>query len=204
MKSPLRLALLAAALALPALTHAQNGKPDAEGFLRDWLVLAPFPIDEDTASAEIDRLQFPNEAQPDARADTVQKIGPAKALTWTKTAAPEFYLDFKSLHPRQSDNAIAWAVAYVVSAEEQTGLTLRMNSNDQGKAYLNGKELVKFTDTRVLDKNTEDAATGITLKKGVNIVVLKVINQENNWQGSLRFLDAAGKPVTTLQIRTAP
>jgi hypothetical protein len=202
MKSLLRLA--AATLTLPALVHAQDGKPDAEGFLRDWLVLAPFPIDEDTATAEIDRLQFTTEAQPDARADAVQKIGPAKALTWTKTAAAEFYLDFKALYPRQSENAIAWAVAYVVSAEEQTGLTLHMNSNDQGKAYLNGKELVKFTDTRVLDKNTEDTATGVTLKKGVNTVVLKVINQENNWQGSLRFLDASGRPVTDLKIATAP
>jgi len=197
----LRLALLAAT-ALPAL--AQNGKPDPEGFLRDWLVLAPLPIEADTAANEIDILQFPTEAQPDARADATQKVSPTRTLTWTKTAATEFHLDFAKLYPRQSENVIAWAVAYVVSAEEKTGLTLLMNSNDQGKAYLNGKELVKFTDTRVLDKNTEDSAANVTLKKGVNIVVLKVINQENNWQGSLRFLDAAGKPVTALEVRTAP
>jgi hypothetical protein len=34
--------------------------------------------------------------------------------------------------------------------------------------------------------------------------VLKVINQENNWQGSVRFLDQAGKPVTNLRIETNP
>jgi hypothetical protein len=79
-----------------------------------------------------------------------------------------------------------------------------MNSNDQGKAYLNGKELVKFTDTRTLEKDADDAATNVTLKKGVNVLVLKVANEENNWQGSVRLLDAAGKPVTDVKVQTAP
>ena len=86
--------------------------------------------------------------------------------------------------------------------ERKTGLTLKMNSNDQGKVYLNGKELVKFTDTRTLEKDAEDSATNVTLKKGLNVLVLKVINEENNWQGSVRFLGAAGKPVTDLKIET--
>jgi hypothetical protein len=79
-----------------------------------------------------------------------------------------------------------------------------MNSNDEGKAYLNGKELVKFTETRSLEKDAEDSAENVTLKKGVNVLVLKVINEENNWQGSVRFLDKAGKPVTDLKIETKP
>lgn len=79
-----------------------------------------------------------------------------------------------------------------------------MNSNDQGKAYLNGKELVKFTDTRTLEKDAEDTAADVTLKKGVNVLVLKVVNEENNWQGSVRFLDKAGQPVTDVKIETKP
>lgn len=195
-----------AALACLVLAHpaqAQNGRPDAEGYLRDWLVLAPFRIEDDAGTAELDRLQFPSEALPEARAGATQTIGD-RSLTWRVVAAPAFYLDFKVLHPSRSDYVIAWAVAYVTAPRELTGLTLRMNSNDQGKAYLNGREVVKFADTRTLDPAAEDAATGITLKKGVNLVVLKVINGENDWQGSLRFLDAAGKPVTDLKIATAP
>ena len=79
-----------------------------------------------------------------------------------------------------------------------------MNSNDQGKVYLNGTQLVKFTDTRTLEKEAEDSAKNVTLKKGVNLLVLKVINEENNWQGSVRFMNAAGKPVTDLKIETKP
>lgn len=180
---------------------AQNGKPDAEGFIRDWLVLAPLSIGESSGADEIDKKQFSSEAQPAAKDGTVQKVG-NKELKWAKVASPHFYIDFKELHPDQSEHVVGWAVAYVVAPAEKPGLTLKMNSNDQGKVYLNGKELVKFTDTRTLEKEAEDSASNVTLKQGVNVLVLKVVNEENNWQGSVRFLDSAGKPVTDLKIAT--
>ncbi len=199
----LSVAALFAALTLPASLHAQNGKPDAEGFIRDWLVLAPLSIGDSSGADEIDKKQLADEAMPAAKDATSAKVG-GKELMWEKHSAKAFYIDFKELHPAQSEHVVAWAVAYVVCSTEKTGLTLKMNSNDQGKVYLNGKQLVKFTDTRTLEKDAEDAASGVTLKKGVNVLVLKVVNEENNWQGSVRFLDAAGKPVTDVKIETKP
>ena len=96
-----------------------------------------------------------------------------------------------------------YAVAYVVAAKDVTGAQLLMGSNDQGKVYLNGKEVVKFAETRTLDPDT-DKATGLTLKAGVNVVVFKVINENNNWQGCLRFTDAAGKNLAGLTLKLAP
>ncbi|MEO6245010.1 MAG: hypothetical protein ABIQ12_06210 [Opitutaceae bacterium] len=202
MKTPLLLTFaLFAGAAFPAA--AQNGKPDAEGFIRDWLVLGPLPIGEGGGADAIDKKQFATEAMPAAKEGAAQSFG-SKELSWEKVAAKDFYLDFKELYPAQSEQVVAWAVAYIVVATEKTGLTLRMNSNDQGKAFLNGKELVKFSDARTLEKADENSAEGVTLKKGVNVVVLKVANEENNWQGSLRFLDKAGKPVTDLKVETKP
>jgi hypothetical protein len=186
---------------LPA--SAQNGKPDSEGYIRDWLVLAPLSIGESSGADELEKKQFAEEAQPAALEGGVQKVA-GKELTWEKTATKDFYIDFKELHPSQSEHVVAWAVAYLVASEEKTGLTLKMNSNDQGKVYLNGKELVKFTDTRSLEKDADDAATNVTLKKGVNVLVLKVVNEENNWQGSVRILNQAGKPVTDIKVATKP
>lgn len=200
MKIPALASLL---LLLPVAAPAQDGKPDREGFIRDWLVLAPYAIPAESGADEIDRKQFADEAQPAARAGARQKVG-EKELVWRKVAARDFFLDFRELHPDQFENVAAWAVAYVTSPDEKTGLILAMNSNDQGKVYLNGREVVKFTDTRTLEKDAEDKAKGVTLKKGVNVLVLKVINQENNWQGSVRFTDSAGRPVTALTIATAP
>jgi hypothetical protein len=196
----LTLALLAA-FALPVA--AQNGKPDAEGFIRDWLVLAPLSIGDSSGADEIDKKQFSDEAQPAAKDGATQKVS-GNDLTWAKVSTKTFYIDFKELHPSQGERVVGWAVAYIVAPEEKTGLTLKMNSNDQGKVYLNGKELVKFTETRTLEKDTEDSAANVTLKKGANVLVLKVVNEENNWQGSVRFLDKAGKPVTDVKIETKP
>ncbi|WP_414662655.1 hypothetical protein [Horticoccus sp. 23ND18S-11] len=203
MKTPSLPAFLAL-LSLAVLSaSAQNGKPDAEGFIRDWLVLAPLPIGEGGGGEAIDKKQFADEAMPAAKDATTQEVG-GKELMWEKIATKAFYIDFKELNPNQSEQVVGWAVAYLVSADEKTGLTLKMNSNDQGKVYLNGKELVKFTDTRTLEKDTEDTATNVTLKKGVNVLVLKVVNEENNWQGSVRFLDKAGKPLTDVKVETKP
>lgn len=202
MKTPLL--VLLGVCALPFTTSAADArKPDSEGFIRDWLVLAPLPIGEGTGTEEIERKQFAEEAKPAAKDGAAQKIGSTE-LTWRVTTSPQFYVDFKALNPSQSEHVVGWAVCYVVSPAARTGLTLRMNSNDQGKVYLNGKEVVKFTETRTLEKDAEDSARDVSLQKGVNVVVLKVINEENNWQGSVRFVDAAGKPVTDLVIQTTP
>lgn len=203
MKTPVLLSSLALLAATASTTLAQNGKPDAEGFIRDWLVLAPLANPDGSGADALDKKQFAEEASPAAKAGAVQKVA-GKELAWAQVASANFYVDFKELHPSQSEQVIAWAVAYVVCAAEKPGLTLKMNSNDQGKVYLNGKELVKFTDTRTLEKDAEDTAADVTLKKGVNVLVLKVVNEENNWQGSVRFLDKAGKPVTDVKIETKP
>ena len=125
MKTPLVSALalsLFVSVVLPAA--AQNGKPDQEGFIRDWLVLAPHSIGDSSGGDEIDKKQFADEAQPAAREGATQKVG-GKELTWEKTSAKAFYIDFKELHPSQSEHVVAWAVAYLVSSEEKTGLTLK-------------------------------------------------------------------------------
>lgn len=196
------LVLLVSALVSSAAL-AQSGKPDAEGYIRNWLVLAPLTIGDSPGSDEIDKKQFAEEAQPAAKDGAVQKIG-GEDLKWKKVETKAFYIDFRELNPTQGEHVVGWAVAYLVAEAEKTKLTLKMNSNDQGKVYLNGKEVIKFTETRTLEKEAEDTAIDVTLKKGVNVLVLKVVNEENNWQGSVRFLDAAGKPVTDVKVETKP
>ncbi len=195
----LRFVTLAAASALTCL--AQSGKPDAEGFIRDWLVLAPLSIGTSSGAEAIDQQQFATEAQPAAKEGAKQKAG-SKELEWRKVTTKQFYIDFREMHPNEGEQVVGWAVAYINSPDDKSGLTLRMNSNDQGKVYLNGEEVIKFTETRTLEKETEDSARNITLKKGTNVLVLKVVNEENNWQGSVRFMTQSGKPVTDVKVET--
>ena len=86
-------------------------------------------------------------------------------------------------------------------ADDEMKVTLALGTNDQGKVWLNGKEVFKFAETRVLEKDASRVA--VTLVKGQNVLVLKVVNEVNNWQACVRFLKD-GQPVTGLRIATAP
>ena len=87
-------------------------------------------------------------------------------------------------------------MAYIL-ADEPIQAKLLVGSNDQCKAWFNGKPVVKFAETRTLEKDTESA--DVTLVKGPNVLVFKVINEKNSWQGAARF-PANGAPVTKIKV----
>ena len=196
MRAPLIVALLAVILA----GAPQTSSPDPEGFIRNWLVLAPIAIDGESGASEIDRDFLKGEATIMPKAgDTVTAGG--KALGWKAHQTSDFFIDFlQAFGKERGEYVAAYAVAYVIADEPMTA-TLALSTNDQGRAWLNGKEIFKFLDTRVLEKDTD--RIDVTLTKGQNVLVLKVINEVNNWQGCARFLKN-GAPVRNIRISLAP
>jgi hypothetical protein len=75
-------------------------------------------------------------------------------------------------------------------------------SNDQGRIYFNGVDIYAFTEARPLMLDADKGR--ITLKKGVNVIVFKVTNEQNSWQGAMRLLDKAGAPLKDLKIKLSP
>ena len=178
----------------------QTSSPDAEGFIRNWLVLAPIPIETESGAVEIDRGFLEGEATITPAAGDKVMVG-GQELVWQAHQASDYFIDFlQSFGKARGEYVAGYAVAYVIAAEEMK-VTLALSSNDQGKAWLNGKEVFKFADTRILEKDTD--RTDVTLSRGRNVLVLKVINEVNNWQGCARFLKD-GAPLTNLQISVAP
>jgi anionic cell wall polymer biosynthesis LytR-Cps2A-Psr (LCP) family protein len=66
-----------------------------------------------------------------------------------------------------------------VTADEAMKVTLALSSNDQGKAWLNGKPVFKFAETRTLDKERDK--TDVPRTKRQNVLVLTVIKEVNKW-----------------------
>ncbi len=185
------------------IARAADAKPDSEGFIRDWLMLAPAPLPNDAqASDEIDKKQIADEGAIKPKADEKQKFYD-KEMTWKAVQAKDYYLDFNKTLGSDNTEVLGYLVAYIDCDKEMPDLTLLIGSNDQCKVYLNGKELIKFTETRTIDKDS-DKAEKVILNKGVNVLVFKVINQENDWQACARFKDKADKPVTAFTVKTAP
>ena len=96
-----------------------------------------------------------------------------------------------------------YAIAYVESPAAVQNVQLLMGSNDEGKVWLNGTEVVKHNAGRTLEKDSNKVA-GLTLNQGVNVIVFKVINESNNWQGCIRLVDKDNKPLGDVKVKTAP
>jgi hypothetical protein len=192
-------AMLIASLVGSLLVQApQSFKPDADGFIRNWLVLAPIAID-DTGAAAIDTAYLDGEAAIKPKPGDTVIIG-GKPLTWKPHQASEYFVDFLLAFPERGENVAAYAVAYV-NADQDMAVTLALSTNDQGKVWVNGKQVFKFAETRVLEKDAD--RIDVALVKGQNVLVMKVVNEVNNWQACARFMKD-GAPVTNLRIAVAP
>ena len=190
-----------ATLLVSLLAPAQVTAPDSEGFIRDWLVLAPIAIEGDQGASEIDRDFIKGEATIRPKAGEVVPVGPGQSVTWTAHQTSDYFIDFLQAFGKTRGEYVAgYAVAYVM-ADEDMKVTLALSTNDQGKAWLNGKEVFAFAGTRTLEKDTDKV--DVALAKGQNVLVLKVVNEVNNWQACARFLKD-GKPATGLKIQLSP
>ena len=182
------------------LPAPQTFTPDADGFIRNWLVLAPIPIEEGYGAVETDKELVKDEAKLKPKEGDKTKVD-GKELAWKAHQTKDFYIDFlESFGKERGEDACAYAVAYVI-ADAEMKVKLAVGSNDQCKAFVNGKEVLKFTETRTLEQDTDKAE--VTLNKGQNVLVLKVINEKNNWQGCARFLKD-GSGVKNIKISLTP
>ncbi|MBA4189545.1 MAG: hypothetical protein C0467_16285 [Planctomycetaceae bacterium] len=175
-----------------------TGKPmDSEGFIRHWLVLTPVPHPGGADSNKaVDTQLLPNEAKLEPKEGDKVKIG-GKELVWKKVETDDFCIDFPSVSGG-ADNASAYCVSYLVAPQEFKDVILRLGSDDGAKVYVNGKEIGKVLESRAVGKD-QNSFGGVTLNKGVNVVVFKVCNGSGDWKGGLRFVDKNGAPLKTLK-----
>ena len=198
------LSLCALLMLVPnSVSRAADYKPDDEGYIRNWLMLAPIKLAQENSGAEeIDKQQIKDEGKIQPKEGEKTKAGDTE-LTWKAIKAADVFFDVNEILGSQNENVAGYFVAYINVPAEKKDVTLLMGSNDQGKAYLNGKEVVKSDVARAFEKDT-DKADGLTLKKGVNTIVFKVINENNNWQGSIRFTTKDGTAIKDYKVQLTP
>jgi hypothetical protein len=123
-------------------------------------------------------------------------------LVWQNITASTNYFDFNEVLKSINDHAAGYMVTYIECEKDMPGLIMAVTSNDQGRIYFNGMDIYAFTEARPLMLDADKGR--VTLKKGVNVMVFKVTNEQNSWQGAMRFLDKAGAPVKDLKVKLSP
>ena len=196
------LSIAASALLILNSHAADTLKPDSQGYIRHWLMLAPILFPEGRAGTDlIYDDQIKNEAALQPRAgDKITIHG--KELTWTVITASTNYFDFNATLKSAYDRAMGYAVTYIECDEEMPGVIMALASNDEGRLYLNGVDIYLFAEPRTLELDADKGR--VTLKKGLNTIVFKVFNEQGNWQGAMRFLDKSGAPLTNLNVKLSP
>jgi hypothetical protein len=196
-----------AAIALLGLSFlganaAGASHPDAEGYIRDWIMLAPVALSEgDTCAEALLKDQIPNESALRPKAGEKVKVG-GKELTWRNVHASTNYFDFNETLKSINDHVAGYMVTYIECEKEMPDVVLAVASNDQGRIYFNGVDIYAFTEARPLMLDADKGK--VTLKKGVNVIIFKVTNEQNSWQGAMRLMDKSGAPVKDVRIKLTP
>jgi hypothetical protein len=175
----------------------------AQGFLRDWLLLLPLPwVAGETVVQALDRRQIPEEAHARPRAGDRVSLGGLE-LVWREHRSPGAVVDFNAAAGQLTERSVAYAVCYIESDRERHGLWLQVGCDDRAKVYLNRQEIYRSRSTPSA-RPPLDAVGPVRLERGINVLVLKVVNETVGWQGIARLVDDAGRQAEGLHVRLAP
>ena len=168
-----------------------------EDFVTKWLVLGPFTFGENDFGGGQQQAAAKKEFMPnEAALDGTQK-GPEgtewKEKQFTKgTQAGEVNLDafYNSI-----DHAAAYAVAWVIAPADMTNVKMLVGSDDYITVWLNGKQVLSYDKERRGSDWDQDKATGLTLNKGVNRIVVKCVDVVSDYNFYLRLATKDDMPI---------
>jgi hypothetical protein len=175
----------------------------ARDSIKQWLVLAPIPLATGQSGTDgLDIAQIAGESGIQPKAGEASSIG-GRELKWREVALTNGVIDFNAILGQITEHSVAYAVCYIWSGVERHGLQMLVESDDEAKVYLNGKQVHKWPSARNL-LASPDKVLDLSLHAGRNVLVFKVVNEAMYWQGSIRITDAQGNPATGIKVTLNP
>ena len=185
----------------PNLTRPASAEmpPDADGFIRRWLILEPIGangLTDSVVQAAIKKEYFPNQfTMIPHDGDKVKVEG--SSLMWhavdTKLYNVNLYHFANSLG-KPTSNVLFWIVTIIDCPNELKDVRLAIGSNAASVWWVNGEEVIGIYGDRqsVID---DGVSKRLTLKKGSNVVRCAVVNGGGATDFCARFLDKNDAPV---------
>jgi len=183
--------------------------PDADGFIRRWLLLEPISKPNRTNTVFIDSylrkafdtLYFQDQFTILPKDGEKVKAGDQE-LTWHALDSRNFNVKlFRFAYGLNKPvyGVLFWAVTVVNSPEEINNVRMAVGSNSASMWWVNGTEAVLLSGDRrmVMD---DCVSPRLTLNKGKNIIRGAVINGPGMSDFCVRFIDEKGEPVRNLTI----
>jgi len=163
---------------------------DEEGFIRSWFVAGPLRDEGEL----LDKTFVADEGSLEATMG--KKIG---GRVWREYISPSWDINLQANALfGEEEQCAAYALTYIYvpedKAEQYKDLQLLIGSDDGVKVWLNG-ELIWRNETARPVIADKDCIKRVSLKPGVNKLLLKVVNYTGGWGFCVRFATSAGVPV---------
>jgi hypothetical protein len=149
----------------------------SDGYIRSWWLNGGFPF-----------LTLNDDAIPGGEANYIAKPGDKSA--WAIRSDSRNINFLKYITPAYK--TVAYAFVWIEVPEDRKGL-LGMMSDDGIAVWLNGKEIWRNQVSRFMPDDTRDIdLPAIELKKGLNALLIKVDQNDGDWQFKARILNPDG------------
>ncbi len=154
------------------------------GFIRRWMVIGPF---DDESKSGFD-AEYPPEKSLDFEATYPGKSHPVQWRRMPRQTVNGLVPLDALLDP--SEKVAGYALTFVKAAKD-TPCVLRGGYNEAYKIWVDGDLVAsrKVYNGRAFDQY----ADACTLRRGWNVIMVKVCNQDAGWNFRMRITDAAGR-----------
>ena len=186
--------LPAAAVASEALQGLGEDLPHAahrRGFLTDWKLLGPVPLD----AALLNALPAQTAAADPPPVVSMEGV----ELAWSETGAtgvPAVVDLSAALGPYTGVAAYGFARAV---AGQWILAELRVGSSDGCQVWLNGARVLDAPGPRPFQP--DENAVSIALRPGVNRVLIRTLQQRGDWRYCVRIMNRRGEPLDLTALR---
>ncbi len=180
----------------PALGREGPFEPDADGYVRHWLLLGIFPNPEHQGF-DRDYLGGEGKAAPKAR-DRVSFEGVPrewKSILFSESLANLMLANLGI--PNGNTPVVTYAFCLLEFAEDFEG-ELRLGSDDGNVVWLEGAEIGRVHQHRAT--KTDEDRYSVKIPKGFHRLLLKVEQGDGDYSFILRFMRGDGQPARGLRI----
>ena len=174
--------------------------PNSEGFITTWLIRGPFVL----KSLSDRTVDFLAKQGGETKVYTFRSIGKISTDSlqksnnkiWQLFLSPSYRIDLKPVfYP--SDRVAAYAAAWLKSPRKRR-VILKVGSDDGVRIWLNGKMVHDNPAQRGMKR--DDDIVPVTLRKGINFLLVKIDQGGGDWRFCLRFTDVKNRPVTDTEV----
>ncbi len=173
----------------PFLTNAN--------FVMDWTIVGPFTFKETDFGGGMQVESIDKEFMSDEPNLDCKTSKPPEGFAWKRITGSgknnPGEVNFKELLG-EVDFDTVYCVCLLDVPADMDNVVLKLGCDDYAKIWINGKIVFVYNKERRASDWDQDIVKNISLKKGLNRIVVKCVNIVGGWNMYIRFTDSLGLP----------